>query len=146
MNHWRVRDLLTGLGVGLILASVLVAFAGHRPLPREEIIKQARAVGMVFPQEARLSEGGVPQEEKGTGEKMPLPPGLRRVTIPPGSSGSQIARLLEEAGVITDRGEFLALALAEGADVRFRAGTYVFKTSEPVGEVIKKLRRGPSEP
>ncbi|MDI3280803.1 MAG: hypothetical protein QJR13_05480, partial [Bacillota bacterium] len=75
MNHWKVRDLLTGLGMGLILAAVLVAFAGRRPLAREEIIKQARAVGMVFPQEVRLSEEEPPREEQQAGEEALLPPG-----------------------------------------------------------------------
>lgn len=59
-----------------------------------------------------------------------------------GISGSQIARDLEEANVISDRHRFEALAKLTGGSSDLKAGCYVFAERTPAAEVIVRLREG----
>jgi len=59
-----------------------------------------------------------------------------------GVSGSEIARDLEEARVISDRQRFEALAKLTGGSSDLKAGCYVFSERTPAAEVIVRLREG----
>ncbi len=59
-----------------------------------------------------------------------------------GISGSQIARDLEDARVISDRNRFEALAKLTGGSADLKAGCYVFAERTPAAEVIVRLREG----
>ncbi|MCK9526780.1 MAG: hypothetical protein M0R49_12755 [Limnochordia bacterium] len=49
------KDLLMGIGIGLLLAAVIVSiFPPSRPLTEVQIIQAARDLGMVFPADVKV--------------------------------------------------------------------------------------------
>jgi len=63
--------------------------------------------------------------------------------IPEGASAAAIARLLEEAGVVSSAVQFEAAVRQSDVDQSLRAGVYELVTGMSPGEVIDVLRRGP---
>ena len=66
----------------------------------------------------------------------------RVVTIPAGTSFHDIARLLEDNGIVRDHNSFYLLARLEDAIPRVKAGEYEVHTGMPPREVLSKLVRG----
>ncbi|HYB20460.1 MAG TPA: endolytic transglycosylase MltG [Thermodesulfobacteriota bacterium] len=64
------------------------------------------------------------------------------VIIPPGKSFYDIARILEENGIIRDRRSFYFLARIEGAVYKVKAGEYEVHTAMVPSAVLSKLVRG----
>lgn len=64
------------------------------------------------------------------------------VTIPAGSAFSEVARILENKGVIRDRRTFYLLARVHNAIPKVKAGEYEVHTSMTPTEVLDKLVRG----
>lgn len=63
-------------------------------------------------------------------------------TIPSGTSASDVASILQNAGVISDGDAFLARAKALGLDSQFQAGTYTFSSGMTLDEVIQAVASG----
>ena len=76
------------------------------------------------------------------------PPSLTKntkvVVIPQGKSFHEIARILEDQGIIRDRRSFYLLARIEGALSKVKAGEYEVHTRMTPGAVLSKLLRGRS--
>jgi len=66
----------------------------------------------------------------------------RVVTIPAGMSFHDIARLLEDNGIVRDHNSFYLLARLEDAIPRVKAGEYEVHTGMPPRQVLSKLVRG----
>ena len=67
------------------------------------------------------------------------------VTIPQGSSATQIAEILATAGVVSDAGAFVEQVVADGLGAAFRPGTYTFRTNELYRRIVEQLNAGPAE-
>jgi len=158
---WRFllnSSLLRGLGLGLIIASLLII--GWPParlnLNDQEIIERARQLGMVTREEAaRQVENAVLEALKEKQAKMdnpvkqppvqepqpPKPPQAELVTvvIPPGSSSAEIADILLKAGIITNKDDFLAFVNRKKAASKFRIGTYQLKKGMVAEDLVKVL-------
>lgn len=70
------------------------------------------------------------------------PPGIQRVKIMPGSALPQIARQLEQAGVVGDARRFARLADWREAAQKIKAGEYEFTRAATPGEVLDRLVAG----
>lgn len=66
------------------------------------------------------------------------------ITIPDGSSGSDIAKLLVDNAVISDSSEFLQEVHNQNADQKMKSGTYDFVTGTDMSEIVKLLVAGPN--
>lgn len=66
------------------------------------------------------------------------------VNIPDGSGGSAIAKILLDAGVISDEQTFTTEVKRQNADSSMKSGTYNFTTGEDVSEVVSRLVTGPN--
>jgi UPF0755 protein len=66
----------------------------------------------------------------------------RVVTIPVGMSFHDIARLLEDNGIVRDHNSFYLLARLEDAIPKVKAGEYEVHTGMPPRQVLSKLVRG----
>ncbi|WP_379151410.1 hypothetical protein [Paenibacillus sp. sgz5001063] len=69
----------------------------------------------------------------------PAPSGAISVKIPTGITLSETADLLEEAGVIEDKAEFLKSADSRKANTRIQYGGYSFTKDESINSIIDKL-------
>ncbi|MGI9951194.1 hypothetical protein V3F56_02440 [Moorellaceae bacterium AZ2] len=131
------------MGVGFVLAGLLLLLFPSPGPSREEIINQARKYGMVFREEVvpfALNSGAPgttpdappaeqPEPEKETGEVL--------VTIPPGSTLEEIAALLEQKGIV-DKALFEAEVRRAGVTGRLRAGSHYLPKGDVAG-VIERL-------
>ena len=71
-------------------------------------------------------------------------PGKRvTVSIPQGSDTSQIAKILDDDGVISNHIVFSARLRLNGDDRTFKAGTYHMKTGSSYQVVVRQLQAGP---
>jgi UPF0755 protein len=64
------------------------------------------------------------------------------VEIPPGSGSKTVARLLEEAGVITDAGLLDVYIRRKGLVTKLQAGEYEFAETVTPEQVVEKIRLG----
>lgn len=68
-----------------------------------------------------------------------------KVTVPKGSSASDIAATLESSGVVPDAQAFLARAKERSLDSQFKAGTYSFTAGMTLDEVIDTIVKGAAD-
>ncbi|MDA8233814.1 MAG: endolytic transglycosylase MltG [Clostridia bacterium] len=170
--EWRFilnTSFLRGLGVGLIIASLLIiGWPPGRPgLTQQEILTQAAQLGMITKEEAAQQvekavyqalvkekkenqdpqpnlQSPQPPKTLATGETKPVTPPQAApvtITIPSGSASIEIAEILLKAGVITNKEEFLALVDKKKAASKFRIGTYQLQKEMPLEELIRVLTR-----
>ena len=116
-NNWK---FLAGLGVGLVLASLLF-ITTQKPADKLSVISQARELGMIFPQEGRLQQ---PEKDE---KKV----SLREIEIKPKMAAQHIARLLKEEGIIASEKEFLQYVKEKELAQKFIAGKYLLGEAWP---------------
>lgn len=122
-SNWK---FLAGLGVGLVLSSLLF-ISWKQPQDKLAIISQARKEGMIFPQEGLLEQKQKPQVE------------LREIELKPKMTAKEIAALLEKEKIITKQDSFLEQVEAKGLASKFVAGKYRLAEAWPVEEILKLL-------
>ncbi|MEW6609675.1 MAG: endolytic transglycosylase MltG, partial [bacterium] len=66
----------------------------------------------------------------------------RTIVIPKGVFAKNIAKNLEEEGIIKNQTLFLILAKISGASSRFKAGEYELNNRMRMTEIIERLKRG----
>ncbi|MSO47038.1 MAG: endolytic transglycosylase MltG [Thermoleophilia bacterium] len=110
----------------------------HRPVSRRRFAVIAVAVIAVL----ALAWIGITRL---VSDPAPPPGAPVSVTIPQGSSATQIAELLAEAGVIRDVGGFVEQVVADGLGGGFRPGTYSFRTNEVYRRIVDQLNAGPAD-
>lgn len=131
MPYWN-RPLLRGMGIGLVLAALLLQFLNRGP-SAAEIERWARELGMVY------------RTEVVTFRDTPVapPPEVVIVVIPGGFSSEAIARALQLGGVIAESQAFESRARARNLSQSFKAGVYRFEKGLPLDKVIDRLVAGP---
>lgn len=65
-----------------------------------------------------------------------------QVTIPEGSTASDVADTLQSAGAVPDASAFLSRAKELGVDSQFQAGTYTFQSGMTLDEVVNAIATG----
>ena len=78
-------------------------------------------------------------------DPAPTPGAPVSVTIPSGSSATQIAGILATAGVIHDTGAFVDRIVADGLGGGFRPGSYRFRSNELYPRIVEQLNAGPAD-
>jgi hypothetical protein len=149
----KYNQFLFGLGLGLIIASLLILptlFKSSQPA-KTEIERMARELGMVYREEVLVFPGeekAQPEEKNGPGQQamesekeVPTKPEAQTIAVEivPGTSPEEMARLLKEKRVISDAGAFLARVYELKLEKKLRAGTYNFQVDTPAEEVIRTL-------
>ncbi|NLC46832.1 MAG: endolytic transglycosylase MltG [Firmicutes bacterium] len=130
-NNWK---FLAGLGVGLVLASLLFITA-QKPADKLSVISQARELGMIFPQEGRLQQ---PEKDE---KKV----SLREIEIKPKMAAQHIARLLKEEGIIASEKEFLQYVKEKELAQKFITGKYLLGEAWPTEKIVALLTNQPQK-
>ena len=162
--------VLFGLGLGLVLASLVFSMEPSANFGEEDIIQEARELGMVFREEVVyfaedlednqeqkdtiidekiLAEEGS-SEEDSSGDSMAEErevdsdgeEGEKSVSIPSGYCLEKTASLLQEEGVLADKGIFIKLARDMEAASRIRAGSYELPLEGDSYEVLTIIMKG----
>jgi UPF0755 protein len=80
------------------------------------------------------------------GGSGPSSEGEVTLTIPEGATTDDIAVMLIDEQVISDKDDFLDKAASAGIDQELQAGKYVFQRGEPVEDILNKLKQGLQDP
>lgn len=150
--------MLFGIGIGFIIASLLMFFAGPsvKKLSPAEIELAARELGMVYREEVlALEENSQKAEKQDVREKAREAPELAakerpttqevsqqqlvQVRIVPGSTPRDIAELLKDRGVLTDVEGFLQVVYERKLQRKLRAGYFEFSLNSSPEEILKKI-------
>ena len=70
------------------------------------------------------------------------PPQAQTIQIKPGTSFTQVARNLEQAGIVSDSRRFILLARWQDATAHIHAGEYLFDTAASPRDVLDRLISG----
>lgn len=65
----------------------------------------------------------------------------RTITIPSGASGSKIAQILVDAGLISSSAAFNEAVMAAGADTKLKAGTFTIPQGASAAEIVNIITR-----
>lgn len=156
----KLRYYLRGLGIGIIVTALLMGFVTREKLPLTdaEIKARARELGMVESDSRNLSDlqppedptrpgnlSGNPSEKESEGVEPsePAEPQTVTFTVKSGYSSDKVSKLLEEAGLVEDAGEFNRYLVKGGYANRISVGTYeieVGASMERLAKIITKSR------
>lgn len=126
--------------------------AHHRtPGERHERRTRHRWVGVVLVLVALVAVGGVGYlayrhfSNAGQGSTQQVQSGQQvSVTIPEGSDASSIAKILMDAGVISDSSAFFKEVQSQQAESSMKSGSYDLMTGANLSELVRQLVAGPN--
>ncbi len=155
------KEFLLGVGVGFIISAIMVSVFGTGNLSDQEIMTRAAKLGMVQKEQKGKQENPADVlSGKTTAEQVynevyennsgkPAVPAAKteassspvsvQVVIRSGTGSEQIARMLEEKGVVQDQHEFYKVVTEMKAHTRFRTGTFTVPAGGDMREIVEIL-------
>ncbi len=133
MGNYNLKNIMLGLGIGLVLSSMMNISMGNKELTLEEIKKEAQKHGLVvFSKEeiidSRNQDNAVPTENT-------------TVEIKSGMSSESIAALLQQKGIIDDSGAFIDKLKESNKETKLKEGTYEIPKGSGYDEIISILAK-----
>ena len=137
----KMRYFLRGLGVGVLLATLLLCISYRGQNSENSIIKQAKELGMQFPEKTPDSTAAQkatkePKETQKPSEKT------RSFTVRSGLLSSSVSRELKEAGFIKDADKFDHYLEKSGLAKKLIAGDYKIPVGASQEEVARIITGG----
>lgn len=123
------KSVLLGIGIGVILASILgyIFFMGYQPqLTDSEIIEKAKKLGMV---DGLEHVGDITRNKDGT----------LTVTLHEGEGSGKVAEKLLDAGLIKSSIEFQLLIKNQNLETSIQPGDYVIGFNEDIQVIIDRI-------
>ncbi len=167
MYNFLQRDFLLGVGVGFIISAIMVSVFGRVELTDQDIKAGAAKLGMVqkeqsledkrptdaedvttaaekvYKQSYQISSGQPAASADTTETPGTVKPVSVQVVIRPGMGSEQIAKMLEEKGVVKDQREFYQVVTEMKAHTRFRTGTFTVPSGGDMREIVRILTNNP---
>lgn len=159
MGRYNLKNIMLGIGIGLIIASIANINKGDREMTVEEIRKEAQkhdlivlTVDEIINKQAPSAAAAPTTAPVPTAESKAVPnptPTPARTTsdqkaeinIQSGMSSEKIAELLEVKGLINDKKSFLKRLGELGKDDKLKVGTYELVKGTGIDELITILTR-----
>jgi len=152
----KLAPLIFGIGLGMFLVSAAMLFQGPEELSREEIEMRAERLGMgyreqflLFPEENRRppqDPGHPPASQAPTNSSATGNEGaLLEVVISQGSTLTEAARVLFEAGLIAEPDIFVRKVQQMGLSQHLRAGTFRLSPGMDLEELVGQVTRAPRQ-
>ncbi len=133
MGNYNLKNIMLGLGIGLVLSSMMNISMGNKELTLEEIKKEAQKHGLVvFTKEEIIDSRN--QENTAPAEKV-------TVEIKSGMSSESIAALLRQKGIIDDTGAFIDKLKEANKETKLKEGTYEIPKGSGYDEIINILTK-----
>lgn len=161
MGNYNLKNILLGIGIGLILSSVINISMSSNEMTVEEIKKEAEKHGLIVLTKEEIMNNQTPVDVPDpTPSAMPettagaepeispaptstpvVPEGKAIVNVKSGMSSEDIANLLNEAGVIKDTKAFLKRLGELGFENRLKVGSFEITKGLGYDDIIKILTR-----
>ena len=133
MGNYNLKNIMLGLGIGLVLSSMINISAGSKELTLEEINKEAQKHGLVVFSKEEIIDS---QNKDNTSliEKI-------TVEIKSGMSSESIAALLRQKGIIDDTGDFIDKLKETNNETKLKEGTFEIPKGSGYDEIISILTK-----
>ena len=149
MGNYSLKNITLGIGIGLVISSMINISAGSRELTVEEIKKEAGKHNLivlakedilnsqtptVVPEPAAGAvQDSTPETQAGSGKII--------VKVEAGMSSDDIAKLLKEKGLIKDTEAFHKRLGELGKDDKLQIGSFELSKGLSYDDIIKILTR-----
>lgn len=156
MGNYSIKNITLGIGIGLVISSMINISIGSRELSPEEIKKQAVKHDLiVFTREEILNNQATEAAPTPTPAAAPAkapapsptasasntPAGNITVEIKSGMSSESIAGLLKDKGAIADIKAFQKRLGELGKDDKLKIGSFEIPKGSSYDDIIKILTR-----
>jgi len=133
MGNYNLKNIMLGLGIGLVLSSMINISAGSKELTLEEIKKEAQKHGLVVFSKEEIIDS---QNKDNTSliEKI-------TVEIKSGMNSESIAALLQQKGIIDNSGAFIDKLKKADKETKLKEGTYEIPKGAGYDEIISILTK-----
>ncbi|HQI15450.1 MAG TPA: endolytic transglycosylase MltG [Bacillota bacterium] len=133
MGNYNLKNIMLGLGIGLVLSSMINISAGSKELTLEEIKKEAQKHGLVVFSKEEIIDS---QNKDNTSliEKI-------TVEIKSGMNSESIAALLRQKGIIDNSGAFIDKLKKADKETKLKEGTYEIPKGAGYDEIISILTK-----
>jgi len=143
MGKYNVKNIMLGIGIGLVIASMANISRGSSELTVEEIKRQAEKHNLIVLSVEDIISKNEADEQK-VAEPTAAPteaPASEKITvnIVKGMTSEEITDLLLENGLITDKKSFTRRLAELKVDNRLRTGSFEIEKGASVDEIIKTL-------
>lgn len=167
----KLKYFLRGLGVGVLLTTLILCISYRGQSGENSIIKQAKELGMQFPEktpdtliqpsatpnQAATGQAVTSQSKKPEQTKTPVPSAtekatkkpsqktngkMRSFTVRSGLLSSSVSRELKEAGIIKDADKFDSYLEKSGLAKKLIAGDYKIPVGATQQEVAQIITGG----
>lgn len=145
MGNYSLKNIFLGVGIGLIIASMVNISMGSSELTVEEIKQEAQKHGLIVLSKEEIMADQPPADEPApTATPSPAPPPAAQgekitITVESGMSSEDITNLLDAAGLLKDRKAFIQRLGELGMDSRLRVGTFEIAKGTENDEIIRIL-------
>ena len=142
----KLPYLLLGLGIGIIITNLVYSFnpnVEYRQYTEEEIISQARELGMVFVKDSISASTNTNSSEEKTGStvKDERPREKLTLVVEAGDTLEKVSNKLFELGAIEDSQDFHKFAKEKKLEKKIRIGTYTLEPNMDYETIIKIITK-----
>jgi hypothetical protein len=157
MGNYNLKNIMLGIGIGLIFSSMLNISMSSKEMTVEEIKKEAERYNLIVLTKEEIMNNPAPTEEPTTAptptptavptnSPSPTPKSVTsdkiiKITVESGMSSEDISNLLAEAGVLKDKKAFMKRLGELGVDSRLKIGSFEIPKGSGYDDIIKILTR-----
>ncbi|HYE83870.1 MAG TPA: hypothetical protein VEG39_17110 [Clostridia bacterium] len=154
MGNYSLKNIMLGVGIGLVFSSVINISIGSRELTLEEIKKEAERHNLIVLSKEEILNSQTP-EATPTSIPTPTPTqtapspkpttpastGKIKVNVISGMSSESISDLLKESGLIKDTKAFLKRLAEVDKDDKLKIGTFEIPAGSGYDDIIRILTK-----
>lgn len=163
MGGYNLKNILLGIGIGLIIASMINISMGDKDMTVEQIRQEAAKHSLIVLTSEEIMSTRTPAENEAPAASpaatpapteaakpavtpgptvKPAAPGEKvTVTVTSGMSSEDVSNLLLEAGLLKDKKAFMERLNELGMDSRLKVGTFEIVKGSQFDEIIRLLTK-----
>lgn len=143
MGNYNLKNIMLGIGIGLVFSSIINISMGSNELTVEEIKKEAVKHNLIVLSNEEILSNQSSANDPSVNPSPPPEPmvtkGKIAVTIKSGMSSESIADLLKESGLIKDTKDFLKKLGEVGMENVLKVGSFEIPENSSYDEIINIL-------
>ena len=147
MGNYSLKNIMLGIGIGLVFSSMININMGNSELTAEEIKKEALKHNLIVLTKEEILSNQTPEAVEPS-QTTPVPAatpsvneGKITVNVESGMSSESIANLLKESGIINDTKAFLKRLAEVEKDDKLKIGSFEIPKGSGYDDIIMILTR-----
>jgi hypothetical protein len=141
MGNYNLKNIMLGIGIGLVISSMINISIGSKELTVEEIKKEAVKHNLIILSKEEIINNQPTTEESSLTQEaeaeQPVSEEKVEVNIISGMSSESVADLLKEKGLLNDTKAFLTRLEEVDKENVLKVGSFEIPKSSDFDEIIK---------